>query len=140
VVIGRRFLSLNMEVWRSLREEGKSRRSSLWWKDLKEVWAFEGWGKSFEDEIEWKVGDGRDISFWEDGWLGCDVLKRVFPRLFSLCLAKNAKVAELESWCNGEWVWNLVWRRPCFEWKKLLVDQFWQALQDVRLVPGEEYS
>jgi len=29
--------------WRSLREEGKSRRSSLWWKDLKVVWASEGW-------------------------------------------------------------------------------------------------
>ena len=35
--------------WRSLREEGKSCRSSLWWKDLKVVWASEGWGRSFED-------------------------------------------------------------------------------------------
>ena len=28
--------------WRCLREEGKSRKSSLCWKDLKKVWALEG--------------------------------------------------------------------------------------------------
>ena len=50
--------------WRSLREEGKVGRGSLWWKDLKEVWASEGWGKSFEDGFEWEVGEGRAILFW----------------------------------------------------------------------------
>ena len=93
--------------WRSLSEEGKSRRSFLWWKDLKEVWALEGWGRSFEDGFKWKVGDGKDIYFWEDSWLGCDALKRVFPILFSLCSAKDAKVAKLGSWSDGVWVWHL---------------------------------
>jgi len=58
--------------WRSLGEGGKSSTSSLWWKDLKEVWASEGWGRSFEYGYKWKVGDGKDISLWEDSWLGCD--------------------------------------------------------------------
>ena len=49
--------------WRSLREGGKSRRGFLWWKDLKEVWDSEGWGRSFEDGFKWKVGDGKEISF-----------------------------------------------------------------------------
>jgi len=26
---------------------------------LKEVWSSEGWGRSFEDSFEWKVGEGR---------------------------------------------------------------------------------
>jgi len=49
--------------WRSLRAEGKPCRGSLWWRDLKDVWASEGWGRSFEDGVEWKVGDGGNISF-----------------------------------------------------------------------------
>jgi len=100
--------------WRSLREEGTSRRSSLWWKDLKEVWASEGWGRSFEDGFEWNVGNGKDISFWEDSWLSCGAMKGVFPRLFSICSAKDAKVAELGYWSNGVWVWQFVWRRSFF--------------------------
>jgi len=83
---------------------------------------------------------GNDISFWEENWLGCDALKRAFLRLFSLCFAKEAKVAELGSWSNGVWVWHLVWQRPFFEWEKPLVDQFWQVLQGIRLILGEADS
>jgi len=109
--------------WRSLREGGKCRRSSLWWKDLKEVWASEGWGRSFEDGFKWKVGDGNDIFFWEEGWFRRDALKRVFSRLFFLCSVKDAKVAELGYWSANGWVWHLAWRRMFFEWEKPLADQ-----------------
>jgi len=101
------------------------------------VWASEGWGRSFEDGFKWKVGDEKDISFWEDSWLGSDVLKRVFLRLFSLCSAKDAKVAELGSWSDGVWIWHLAWRRPFFDWEKPLVDQLCQALLEARLASGE---
>jgi len=47
--------------------------------------------------------------FLEDRWLGSDALKRVFPRLFSICSANDAKVAELGFWANGVWVWQLAW-------------------------------
>ena len=49
--------------WRSLGGKGKGRSCSLWWKDLKEVWSSEGWGRSFEDGFKWKVGDGKEIFF-----------------------------------------------------------------------------
>ena len=90
-----------------MREEERSSRCSLWWKDLKKVWVSEGWGSSFEDEISWKVGDGKDVLFWEDYWLGQDALKRVFLRLISLCPIKYAKVAEIGSWSDGVWVWHV---------------------------------
>jgi len=91
--------------WRSLREGGKVSRGSLWWKDLKHVWDSEGWGRSFEDGIKWKVGDDKDIFFWEDSWLSYGALKGVFSRLFSLSSAKGAKVAELGHWINDVWFW-----------------------------------
>ncbi|XP_068475151.1 uncharacterized mitochondrial protein AtMg00310-like [Phaseolus vulgaris] len=101
--------------WRNLGEAGNGRSCSLWWKDLKEVWSLEGWGRCFEDSFEWKVGDGKDIYFWKDSWLMGEALKNVFPRLFSISSNKNAKLSELGSWSNGRWVWGLVWRRPFSE-------------------------
>jgi len=47
------------------------------------------------------------ISFWEDNWLNCGLLKRVFPRLFYLSSAKATKVVELGVWTDGVWVWHL---------------------------------
>ena len=124
--------------WRSLRGEGNLKRGSLWWKDLKEVWASEGWGRSFEDGFKWYVGNGKDISFWEDSWLSCGALKGVFPRLFSLSSANDAKVAEFGYWANGVWVWHFDGRRPFFVWEKSLAEQLVQSLQGVKLVLGEE--
>jgi len=49
-----------------LREVGKNRKDSLWWKDLKEVWDLEGWGQNFEDIFKWKIGSEKEFSFWED--------------------------------------------------------------------------
>ena len=116
--------------------EGKPCRGSLWWRDLKEVWASEGWGRSFEDEIEWKVGDGGNISFWEDSWLNCGALKGMFPRLYSLSTAKAAKVAEIGNWSNGVWIWHLCWRRSLFDWEKLLEEQLSQLLQGIKMDAG----
>jgi len=36
---------------------------------LKEVWGLEGWGGNFEDAFFWKIGNGKDIIFWEDNWV-----------------------------------------------------------------------
>jgi len=123
--------------WRSLGEEGNSSRSSPWWKYLKEVWASEGLGRSFEDGFKWKVGDGNDISFWKDNWMDCGTLKRVFPRLFSINLAKEAMMDELGSWSSGVWVWQLPWRKPFFDWEKSLEGQLHQVFLEARLVMGE---
>ena len=121
-------------------EAGNGRSCSLWWKDLKEVWSSEGWGRFFEDSFEWKVGDGKDIYFWKDRWLMGEALKNVFPRLFSISSNKNAKLSELGSWSNGRWVWGLVWRRPFFEWEKPAADQLSQLLLGVEVVIEETDS
>jgi len=56
---------------------------------LKEVWGSEGWGRNFEDTFKWKVGNGKEISFWEDCWTGNEALKKVYPRFFSLSSSKK---------------------------------------------------
>ncbi|XP_068475329.1 uncharacterized mitochondrial protein AtMg00310-like [Phaseolus vulgaris] len=123
--------------WRGLGEEGKGRNCSLWWKDLKEVWSSEGWGRSFEDNFEWKVGDENDIFFWKDRWLKGEALKSVFPRLFSISSNKDSNLLEVGSWTNGRWVWQLDWRRSFFDWENPMADQLSQLLLGVEVVPGE---
>jgi len=49
--------------WRRLRDQRNNVKESLWWKDLKEVWALESWGRSFEDRFKWKIGNEKKISF-----------------------------------------------------------------------------
>jgi len=63
-----------------LRKGGKNSKDSLWWRDLKEVWSLEGWGRNFEDAIKCFEECFPEV---------------VFPRLFSLSLSKESKVVEL---------------------------------------------
>ena len=70
--------------------------------------------------------------------MSCGSLKVVFPRLFSLSLAKDAKVVELRNWIDGVWVWHFVLRRSFFEWKKPLEEQLVQLLQGTKLEPRKE--
>ena len=47
--------------WRDLQRQRKNRLDSLWWRDLKDVWALEIWKDNFEDNILWGM-EGRSGS------------------------------------------------------------------------------
>jgi len=75
---------------------------------LKEVWFFEGWKGKFEDNFAWEVGNGRDIRFWEDKWVGNVILKDKFLRLFSICTNKDSRLWQgRERDYNLEWFWKI---------------------------------
>ena len=61
--------------WRNLRAGRGGSSEFLWWKDLREVWSLEGWCQNFEDAVAWKVGNGKEVMFWEDNWVGRGALK-----------------------------------------------------------------
>ena len=88
----------------------------------------EDWGKSFENCCEWRVGDGKDILFWKDVWVGNEDLKSKFPRLFSLCGNKECSLQSCGEWVNDRWEWRLIWRRGLFDRKMY---QEVQLLQEV---------
>ena len=56
-------------------------------KDLK-------WGATFT------LGDGRNILFWEDVWVGDIPLRLEFPNLYEYSYNKNCVVSEC--WIEGE--------------------------------------
>jgi len=71
----------------------------------------------FDAYISRVVGDGRNISFWKDVWVGKDTLKAKFSRLFLLSEQQEAKVIDMGFWEEGEWSWNFRWRRKFFVWE-----------------------
>jgi len=73
----------------------------------------EEWENTFEDNIIWDIGDGKDIRFWEDKWVDNEEFKVKFPRLFSLTTFKGAKLNQAGSLSNNVWSWNLKWRIFC---------------------------
>jgi len=48
-----------------------------------------------KDEISWKLGDGKDIRFWEDKWLDNEVLRVKFSRLFSIANEKSGSLSQV---------------------------------------------
>jgi len=84
--------------WRDLQSQRKNCLDSLWWRDLKEVWALDIWKDNFEANILWEVGNGREIRFWEDSWAGNVALKELFPRLHSTCTNKDSLLWQVREW------------------------------------------
>jgi len=65
------------------------------------------------------VGNGKNIFFWDDVWVGNEDLKSRFLRLFSLSISKDANIESFGNWDNDSWKWDIVWRRGLFNWKKV---------------------
>ena len=91
---------------------------SWWWRDLSKV-CKEGGGKGwFQEELSWVLGCGDRVKFWEEVWVGSiDLIKSMFPRLYSMSFNQGQTVDEVGVWVNSEWRWSLRWRRTRFEWE-----------------------
>ena len=114
-----------------LQSQRKNRLDSLWWRDLKEVWALDFWKDNFEANILWEVGNGREIRLWDDSWAGNVAIKELFPRLHSICTTKESLLWQVREWSESlGWVWKIEWRRTLFEWELSLESQLMHILGD----------
>ncbi|GAU45475.1 hypothetical protein TSUD_190940 [Trifolium subterraneum] len=106
--------------------------ASLWWKDICSIGhnLNNNW---FSNNVVKKLGNGVDTSFWEDTWVGNRSLKDRFPRLYSISIQKEAKVAELHSFVNTVH-WTLLWRRRLFVWEENLLLQLLELINPITLL------
>ncbi|KAH1259487.1 hypothetical protein GmHk_03G008937 [Glycine max] len=66
-------------------EERRNQKDSIWWKDLCAVCGAIEEGKWFNNAVRWKLGSGKNIKFWEDGWVGGgESMLGKYPRLYSI--------------------------------------------------------
>ncbi|MCI08317.1 putative ribonuclease H protein, partial [Trifolium medium] len=86
------------------------KRASCWWRNVS------------------LLGDPEDaILDWFDPWLVGALLRTQFQRLFQVSDQSASTVGEMGSWVEGQWVWDLRWRRDLFVWEFNLLE----SLQDI---------
>lgn len=56
---------------------------------------------NFFGEVSFKAGNGLEIRFWQDKWLGNSRLKDYFPSLFQIASNKEATIAQYKD--NNYW-------------------------------------
>jgi hypothetical protein len=73
------------------------------WKDMMKVRHIYLKGREF------KLGNGKLVSFWLDVWIGDEPLCKQYPILYELCLDQNSSVFDV---ANNEWVLQFKVRLP----------------------------
>jgi hypothetical protein len=103
-----RFYSQNSSLWArvikaihgndgKIGKDTKVYNQSGWLRIVNEIAVLKKQGINLFDFMRLKLGNGNMISFWNDNWIGCTMLKDLYPRLYALETSKqvtvNAKMA-----------------------------------------------
>ncbi|GAU15735.1 hypothetical protein TSUD_235480 [Trifolium subterraneum] len=102
---------------------------SCWWRGVSLLGdpkdAISDW---FSEGVTKNVGNGRMTSFWFGPRLGGIPLKTQFQRLFQVSTQSTNMMSEMGNWVEGQWVWDLRWRRDLFVWELNLLESFREIL------------
>jgi hypothetical protein len=84
-------------------------KESIWWKDIvsRPRGYTEDW---FKSNVACKVGNGKNINFWQFKWFGNQCFQELYPNLYDKEMNQNVKVADRipSEGLNGTWVWNWI--------------------------------
>ena len=106
---------------------------SPWWADLRAINQHQSMTVA-SNQICWKVGRGDQILFWEDSWVDEGIpLKDQFPELYRISSQRNHKVADVGSFSENGWDWNLSWRRYLFDNEMEIASKFIDQISAIRL-------
>ena len=92
------------------------------WKSIRSGWL------DFSKFLQFDVGDGTRVKFWEDVWCRDCFLKEAFPELYSISRAMEFFVSEVMCFSNGRLHWDIQFRRPPQDWESESFDRFWVVL------------
>lgn len=83
-------------------------------------------------------GNGQRTKFWEDRWCGDQLLMRAFPSFYLLAVNPHALVLKYMEIVQGEVVWQLIFRRPAFDWEIRDIPVLLGRLDSNQVVPNQE--
>ncbi|KAH1195638.1 L10-interacting MYB domain-containing protein [Glycine max] len=85
-------------------------------KDLRSVIHEQGVQALLQSAIEWKVGCGDEVRFWEDCWLtDQESLRAKYPRLYQISCQQQQVIQDMGGHSENDWEWKLEWRRHLFD-------------------------
>jgi hypothetical protein len=110
---------------------GGLKRASIWWRD---IWKLgggdeEGW---FGYNITSTLGDGTDIVFWRDKWIGPEPLCSKYAALFHKSIQQDYTISMMGYWENEKWNWN-------FDWSEALLDNEITTFLELSLLLEQVY-
>ena len=87
--------------------------------------------------MEFVVGQGTCVSFWNDKWCGDTSMMVLFPTLFTCSSNREATIAEVLSGPDARGVreWNVTFVRDFNNWEVDVVAEFFQFLHS-HMVPN----
>lgn len=133
VLVDRDSLWFRVLVARNGMEDGflrvGGRDGSVWWWNIAGLRS-KGW---FFNNVSRLLGDGTNVLFWTDIWLGELSLRDRFSRLYELSLFKEESVATMKAlvWDEAGEAWK--WRRRLFAWEEESVAELTLLLHNVSL-------
>ena len=92
------------------------------WKTIRNEWG------NFVKYVNFEVGDGTKIKFWQDIWCGSCSLKDGYPDLFRIARDKEALVVDHMCFQNGVVSWVLNFTRPAQDWELESIASFLKLL------------
>ncbi|GJS78995.1 hypothetical protein Tco_0728876 [Tanacetum coccineum] len=124
-----RFYSQNSSLWARVMkaihgDDGrigkdiKACNQSCWLNIVNEINVLKNQGINFLDFMRLKLGNGNNISFWNDNWIRGNTLKNLYPRIYALENSKQvtvcAKLADIALDASfrrkprgDRWIWSL---------------------------------
>ena len=78
----------------------------------------------FSKCLQYDVGDGSRVKFWDDVWCRDRLLKEEFPDLYNISRTREASVSEIMSFTNGRVTWDIQFRRLVNDQESLSLDSF----------------
>ncbi|GAU30676.1 hypothetical protein TSUD_39000 [Trifolium subterraneum] len=107
-------------------------KASIWWKDLANIG--ESFGSDwFKSNISIIIGDGNNIAFWKNKWLGNNAFSVLFPNLFAKEAIKDVKVADRVINNNDGPRWRWEWCGRLTDAEELELAELKEVLTDVSL-------
>ncbi|GKU91337.1 hypothetical protein SLEP1_g5224 [Rubroshorea leprosula] len=126
--------------WHDWMREGRN-ISSNWWRDICSInWGCVNKEEWLELRFSVEVGEGNEVSFWRDVWVGNGCLKEKFPRLYLLFAGKGCTINEMGHWEGDAWRWCLNWRRHLLVREAEQVTELMEIIQGIQLRKGVKDS
>ncbi|RZB46429.1 Nitrate regulatory gene2 protein [Glycine soja] len=121
--------------WSDLSSGRDKSWHSQWWRDLRKIYQQPEFS-IIQQQMVWKVGGGEKIKFWKDNWLGEDYkLEQQFNQLFLISDQQNSTISNMGTFSQGNWCWDLKWRRNLFDYEQHTAVTFMEAITDIQIQP-----
>ncbi|GLT50396.1 hypothetical protein SLA2020_238830 [Shorea laevis] len=117
---------------------GNWRTSSIW----RDIISVGGHSMRFRnmwvEGFRWEVGEGNQVGFWRELWVGNKNLRDLCPRLYELSTNKLGNISDMGVWEGDKWCWKVEWRRGRIGREKDEEELLWEVLDSFQLKKGVE--